>query len=194
MRRFTSLALAAILSFGLVPATSAAAAFPPVLSANKAAESEPDIGEVKVEGVYVVRGSDINLVSRESKVPIRIQNDFDADVRVHVHIQPNNNRLIVPDVVEIVVPALTEVTAQVPVKAIANGGVGLEVWVTTFSGIELGKKVTLRMEINADVESFLLVGLGSLVIALGVVGVIRTKRKNRKRHELEAAEAAGVQA
>ena len=194
MRRLSSLALAAVLSFGLMTNTAASAAVPPSSNTDKTAASSVEIGDVEVDGVYVVRGSDINLVSRESKVPVRIQNDFDEDVRVHVHAQPNNSRLIVPDVVEIVVPANTEVTAQVPVKAIANGGVGLQVWLTTFSGIPLGRSVVITMEINADVESFLLIGLGTLVVLLGTIGVIRTKRKNRLRHEAETAESLEVQA
>ena len=186
MRRFLALALAAVLAIGSISASSASVPTIPL--------AKSDVREVEVDGVYVVRGSDINLVSRESKVPIRIQNDFDEDVRVHVHAQPNNSRLIVPEVVEIVVPAQTEVTAQVPVKAIANGGVGLQVWLTTFSGIQLGRSVVITMEINADVESFLLIGLGTLVVLLGTVGVIRTKRRNRLRHEAEAAESLEVQA
>lgn len=194
MRRLSSLALAAVLSFGLITNTAASAAVPTSSNTDKTAASSVEIGDVEVDGVYVVRGSDINLVSRESKVPVRIQNDFDEDVRVHVHAQPNNSRLIVPDVVEIVVPANTEVTAQVPVKAIANGGVGLQVWLTTFSGIPLGRSVVITMEINADVESFLLIGLGTLVVLLGTIGVIRTKRKNRLRHEAETAESLEVQA
>ena len=194
MRRLSSLALAAVLSFGLMTNTAASAAVPPSSNTDKTAASSVEIGDVEVDGVYVVRGSDINLVSRESKVPVRIQNDFDEDVRVHVHAQPNNSRLIVPDVVEIVVPANTEVTAQVPVKAIANGGVGLQVWLTTFSGIPLGRSVVITMEINADVESFLLIGLGTLVVLHGTIGVIRTKRKNRLRHEAETAESLEVQA
>lgn len=35
--------------------------------------------------VFVVTGSDINIVSRESKVPVSIQNNYDRQVRIRVH-------------------------------------------------------------------------------------------------------------
>lgn len=183
MRRFLSLALAAILSFSLAPANALAPTSPTQTISNDARDAAGD-------EVYVVRGSDINLVSRESKVPVRIQNDFDADVRLLVHVQPNNYRLVVPNVVEVVVPALTEVTAQVPVKAIANGPVGLQVWITTFSGIPLGDTTTLQMQINADVEFALLLGLAAIVVTLGSLGVVRTLRKRRTREDSDTDEGA----
>jgi hypothetical protein len=132
------------------------------------------------KGIFVVRGSSINLVSRESKIPVRIQNNYDTELRVHVHIRANNNRVSLPKAVEIVVPAFTTVNAQVPVQAIANGEVALEVWLTTFSGIKIGESVGLQMQVNADIEFVMLLGFGAAVLTLGTFGVIRTLHKNRR--------------
>ncbi|WP_296631022.1 DUF6049 family protein [Rhodoluna sp.] len=147
-----------------------------VLQAN-----EPD-----VPGVFVVPGSKINLVSRESNIPVRIKNEFDAEIRVFVYVSPDNARVITPNAVEVTVPPLTTINAKVPVQAIANGDVVLDVWLTTFSGIQLGKPVQLNMTVNADVEGALLVGFASLIGVLLVLGVIRTLRKKRQMHEVEA--------
>ena len=136
--------------------------------------NEPD-----VPGVFVVPGSKINLVSRESNIPVRIKNEFDAEIRVFVFVSPNNSRVLTPTAVEVKVPPLTTINAKVPVQAIANGDVVLDVWLTTFSGIKLGDSVQLNMNVNADVEGNLLISFGGLVGVLLVLGVIRTVRKKR---------------
>ncbi len=131
--------------------------------------------------VHIVPGSTINLVSRESNVPVRIQNDFDSDVRVHVHMRPSNPRVWVPNAVEITVPANSAINAKVPVKAIANGKVFLIVWLTTFSGIKLDSQSILQMNVNADIEQTMLYAFGGGVLVLGVFGWVRTMRKRRRK-------------
>ena len=110
--------------------TASAALAASIFSANPAAASpaiaNPATTSVKaiptdIPSIRIVPGSTINLVSSESKVPVRIQNDFDADIRVHVHMKPSNPRVSVPQAVEVVVPASSGMNAQVPVKAIGNG-------------------------------------------------------------------------
>lgn len=146
----------------------------------------PAVPEVK-PGVYILRGSNINLVARESKVPVAIRNTFTSDVRVHVHVNPSNPRVIVPSSVEVVVPAGETVNAQVPVEAVAQGKVFLIVWLTTFSGIRLTKNSYVQMQVEPDIEITLLASFAGLVLALGVVGVIRTLRRRRRRLVEEAS-------
>ncbi len=132
------------------------------------------------EGVYIVPGSEINLVARTSNIPVQIKNTFGSDVTVHVHVQPTNLRVVVPAAVSVTVPADTSVTAKVPVEAVANGGVMLKVWLTTFSGHRLGDPTFLKMNVNADVEVAMLVGFGGGVLVLLGFGIVRTVRKRRK--------------
>lgn len=134
-----------------------------------------------IPSIKIIPGSTINLVSRESKVPVRIQNDFNADIRVFVHMRPSNPRVVVPSAVEIVVPALSSVNAQVPVKAIANGKVFLIVWLTTFSGLRLGPDSNLQMIVNADLELALLIGFGFAVVLLLIFGTVRTLRRRKTK-------------
>jgi hypothetical protein len=132
------------------------------------------------EGVFIVPGSEINLVSRSSNIPIQIKNTFASDVVVHVFVSPTNQRVSVPASVSVKVPGDTTVTAKIPVDAIANGKVLLRAWITTFSGIEMGRAVVLSMNVNADIELTLLIGFGSVVVILFGLGIVRTVRKNRK--------------
>jgi len=133
------------------------------------------------EGVYIVPGSDINLVARTSNVPVQIKNAFNSDVRVFLHAKPTNPRVVVARVVEVEIPGGTSVTAKVPVEAVGNGIVVLRVWLTTFSGVKIGKESLLQINVNADVELALLIGFGGGVLALLGFGVARTVSKSRKR-------------
>jgi hypothetical protein len=146
-----------------------------VLSAAPATAMNAETGE----GVYIVPGSEINLVARTSNVPVQIKNDFGSDVVVHVHAQPTNPRVVIPAAVEIKIPGYTSVTAKVPVEAVANGDVILKVWLTTFSGHKLGPASYLSMNVNADVELTMLVGFGGAVLLLLGFGIVRTVRKRR---------------
>ena len=145
-----------------------------------------------IPSIRIVPGSVINLVSSESKVPVRIQNDFDSEIRVHVHMKPSNPRVSVPQAVEVVVPASSGINAQVPVKAIGNGKVFLIVWLTTFSGIRLGPNSNLQMNVNAGIETAMLIVFASLIAALGTAGVLRTRSKLRRKARSEAGLEAGL--
>lgn len=147
----------------------------PVFGVGAATAAEPE----GFPTVAIVPGSTINLVSRESKIPVSVRNDFDSEVRVHVYLEPDSFRVIVPHGVEVVIPPLTTINAQIPVRAIGNGDVTLEAYVTTFSGIKLDKNVQLKLVVNADVEGYILIFFAVTVAGLGVIGVIRTIRRRR---------------
>ena len=161
-------------------------------SANPAVAAPVAAIPTDIPSIRIVPGSTINLVSSESKVPVRIQNDFDADIRVHVHMKASNPRVTVPQAVEVVVPASSGINAQVPVKAIGNGKVFLIVWLTTFSGIRLGPNSNLQMNVNAGIENAMLIVFASLIGALGTAGVLRTRSKIRRKARLEADLEAGL--
>lgn len=172
-----------------ITAALAASIFSP--NSASAASKVPTDLPTDIPSVHIVPGSVINLVSSESKVPVRIQNDFDSEVRVQVHMLPSNPRVLVPNAVEVVVPASSGINAQVPVKAIGNGKVFLIVWLTTFSGLRLTDNAHLQMNVNAGIETAMLIVFGVLVVGLGSVGVLRTRRKLRRKAKLEALEGSG---
>ena len=140
----------------------------------------PEIEPLPGFDIRILSGSTIHLVSRSSKLPISIQNNYPVEIRVQVHVAANSLNALFPSVVEVTVPADTTYVAQVPVTAIADGDVGLKAWLTTFSGLSLGDPVDLNLTVNAEVEESL-IGVFMVVVAgLLVAGVIRTIRKRRR--------------
>ena len=137
-------------------------------------------------GVRILTGSKINLVSHESKLPIAISNDFDTEVRVIVNVRPNTLQVVMPSAVEITIPAQTTVNAKIPITATSDGDVIIDAWLTTFSGLKFGRVVKLQVAVNEDVELYLILGFGSLVGFLIVIGVIRTLRRKTIENQVTA--------
>jgi hypothetical protein len=134
-----------------------------------------------IPSVHIIAGSDINLLATDAKIPVRVKNDFDTDLRIHVHAVASNGRLSIPAPVEITIPANTSVNAQIPVKAIGSGEVNLSVWLETFSGLRVGEQVEITVNVNAEAENAMLIAFTALVCVLGTFGLIRTLRKRRER-------------
>ena len=134
-----------------------------------------------IPSVHIIAGSDINLLASDARIPVRVKNDFNSDLRVHVHAVASNGRLSIPAPVEITIPANTAVNAQIPVKAIGSGEVNLTVWLETFSGLRVGDEVQVLVNVNADAENAILIGFTAIICVLGTLGLVRTLRKRRER-------------
>lgn len=134
-----------------------------------------------IPSVHIIAGSDINLLASDAKIPVRVKNDFNTDLRIHVHAVASNGRLTIPAPVEINVPANTAVNAQIPVKAIGSGQVNLSVWLETFSGLRVGDQVEVNVNVNADAENVMLIAFTAVICILGTLGLVRTLRKRRER-------------
>jgi hypothetical protein len=158
MKKLSALLLALILSVGAL---------------SPAAAGEKDFD------VKIVKGSNINLVSQDSRVPILIQNNYDTEVRVLIHVSTSNLKVRLPETTSVVIPANSTLNATVPVQAVANGDVTLNVWLTSFSGVRIGNKLSIEMTVLGNFEAIAIGSLGSFVVVLLVVGIIRTLRRRK---------------
>lgn len=130
--------------------------------------------------VSIVKGSSINLVSRESSFPVAVTNTLPGEVRVIVNLQSNSAKVVVDDAtVQLVIPAGNTVNAQFPIRAIGSGEVVMVAWLTSLSGIELGKRVPIRLTVNPDIETTAIVLFLVFVAGLLAFGVVRTLRRRR---------------
>lgn len=130
--------------------------------------------------VYIVPGSEINLVARDGRIPVTIKNDGLDPVTVTLNGTTTTFRLEVLGSTEVTVPAGSSQLAELKVRAIANGPVQLRVWLEQ-NGVAIGNSEMLSINVNYDVELFVLVSFGFLMFALIVVGIFRTARKFARR-------------
>jgi hypothetical protein len=129
--------------------------------------------------IKIIKGSNINLVSQASRVPVLIQNNYDTDVRVLVHVTTSNLRVRLPQTTSVTISANSTVNAVIPVQAVANGDVELTVWLTSFSGVRLGPNSVVTMHVIGNAEAIGLGSLGGLVLILLIVGSIRMVRRRK---------------
>lgn len=141
-----------------------------------------ELTETDSGAIAIVRGSDISLVSRESSFPVPVTNNLPGEVRVVVNLQSSSPKIVVEDsTIQLVIPAGTTLNAQFPIRAIGSGDVVMVAWLTALSGVELGKRVPIKLTVNPDIETAAIVLFLSFVALLIVIGTIRTLRR---RHVL----------
>jgi hypothetical protein len=128
----------------------------------------------------VVPGSQINLVARDARIPITVSNPDLEPIEVVVVAESTSFRLEVIEEVTVLIPAQSTQIAEVPVRAIANGPVQLRVWLEV-NGEKVSQDQLININVNYDVELFLLVTFAVVMFALVIVGVVRTTIKLRRR-------------
>lgn len=131
--------------------------------------------------VYIVAGSDINMVSRESKVPVSVQNNYDRPVRIRVHAISQDPAVNVQEYVSVNIPANSRKDALLPISVISSGDFKIKVWVTTFTDIRLGKSTEIKLKANPDIELVILLGFGFLIAGLLALGSYRMVSRRRQR-------------
>jgi hypothetical protein len=127
--------------------------------------------------VFVVTGSNINIVSRESKVPVSIQNNYDRQVKIRVHASAPDPAVTVQKYVSLTIPANSRKDALIPISILSGGDYKLNVWVTTFNDIRVGETVEMNLTVNPDIEVVIIIVFGALIAVLLILGVIRMKRR-----------------
>lgn len=127
--------------------------------------------------VFVVTGSNINIVSRESKVPVSIQNNYDRQIKIRVHAAAPDPAVTVQKDVSLTIPANSRKDALIPISILSGGDYKLNVWVTTFNNIRVGETVEMNLTVNPDIEVFIIIVFAALIAVLLVLGVIRMKRR-----------------
>ncbi|MGP7959301.1 DUF6049 family protein [Sanguibacter sp. A247] len=132
-----------------------------------------------LEGISVVAGSDINLISDRGDLPIRIRNDLGVAVSIGVALVPDDPRLSVLDTPSAVVEPGTEVNVEVPVRAIGSGDVTVLVQLRGPSGDVVAEPYAFDVRVRAEWETVGTAVIGVLLALLVLGGVVRTIRRGR---------------
>lgn len=141
--------------------------------------------------VALIESSEIQLVGRESQLPVFVRNDTDRSVTVLVSLMPNTGRLEVGEAVVVRVEPHSMARAQVPVTAISNGLATVDVHAHTPDGVPLLSNTVLRVNVQAEWETVGIVVLAVGVGVLFVAGIVRTVRR-RRRERVEVPPPGGV--
>lgn len=146
------------------------------------------------EAVHVVPGSTVTQVSRNVRLPVTVENATAGDVTVTVHVTPASTRLIVPESLEVTVPAHSRATSYVPVRGVGNGNTTVEISLVAPSGVQLGSPVITNVRVRADWETVgtrWMAGFAALVLVVGLVrSVRRGSRASRARDPLRTEPAS----
>ena len=129
--------------------------------------------------VFVVSGSDINIVSRESKIPVSVQNNYDRQVKVRVHTSSPDPAVSAEKFVTLTIPANSRKDALIPISILSGGEYKLDVWLTTFTDIRIGQTVSMKLTVNPDIEVVIIVVFGSIIAILLGLGVLRMARRSK---------------
>jgi hypothetical protein len=129
--------------------------------------------------VFVVSGSDINIVSRESKIPVSVQNNYDRQVKVRVHTSSPYPAVSAEKFVTLTIPANSRKDALIPISILSGGEYKLNVWLTTFTDQRVGETVSIKLTVNPDIEIMIIVVFGSVIVILLGLGVLRMARRNK---------------
>jgi hypothetical protein len=129
--------------------------------------------------VFVVSGSDINIVSRESKIPVSVQNNYDREVTIRVHASAPDPAVNVEKYVSLTIPANSRKDALIPISILSGGEYKLNVWLTTFTDQRVGETVSIKLTVNPDIEIMIIVVFGSVIVILLGLGVLRMARRNK---------------
>lgn len=140
-------------------------------------------GQAVSESLTAAPSSTVNLISATADLPVRIVSSLNQDATVRVRLVPSSTRLQAPQVVEVAVPANSQATAMVPVKAVGSGNVDVTIELLAEDGTVVGVPATVHMRVRADWESIGTSVLGACLAVLLVVGIVRTVRGGRRNPE-----------
>lgn len=125
-------------------------------------------------GVSVVTNGSFNLLADRGALPIAVRNDLDQEVTVFVNVRPRTAILAVTDTsVKLVLEPHSQGSSQVPVQAISNGTVGVDISLADSTGQRIGSATTARINVQAGWETPAVVVFALLVFAVFGFGIVR---------------------
>lgn len=141
------------------------------LFATKAAETTSSIS--------VVSQSDFTLISSGSNLPIKVHNSLDQPATVTVSLSPDDPRLVAEEPVTLIVPAGSDATAKIAVRAVGRGNVTVTVQILGPDGSVIASPASIGVKVRADWENLgTAIVAGLLVVLLGG-GIWRTIHRGR---------------
>jgi len=142
--------------------------------------------------ITVAAGSDINMISTGSEVPITVENNLNQDVSVKVRLRANDPRLQSKDTDTLTIPAGGSQSIRVPVTAVGSGNVVVSVDIYDAEGNFATTAGEFNVRVRADWEN---VGTGivaTLLVLLLGGGIWRTVKRGRSERRTTPTDTAAT--
>lgn len=143
--------------------------------------------EATTSAISVVSQSDFTLISAGSNMPIRVHNSLDQPATVTVALSPDDPRLVAEAPVTIVVPAESDATAKVAVRAVGRGNVTVTVQIIGPDGSVIASPASIGVKVRADWENLGTAVIAGLLVLLLGGGIWRTIHRGRSDRRASAA-------
>ncbi|MGC0272851.1 DUF6049 family protein [Pseudactinotalea sp. Z1739] len=151
-------------------------------------ERVADLGAELTGAVRVEPGSSVLLINHSGELPVAVANDLPVPAQVTVALQPQDPRLRASEPISAVLDPETITTVRVPIQAVANGNVELDVQLLTEpEGEVVGQGASFVVRVRADWEDIGTAVVAVLLAVAFLIGLVRTIRSGKRRFDPAAA-------
>lgn len=131
--------------------------------------------------ITVISGSNYNLISSGSEIPMRLKNSLDQAVSFQVNLVPDDTRLRA-DVSQVVrAEKNSEVTTPIKLQAVGSGDVTVGVELIANDGTVIELDYTFSVRVRADWETLGTAIIAGILVLLLSGGIWRTIKRGRAK-------------
>jgi hypothetical protein len=144
-----------------------------------------------VPPVSVRPGSNVNMISDEGGVPVTVLNNSNEPISgLVVDLKSQTNAIQIGEPVELDLAPAQEVTARVPVHAVANGVFEVKVDLLDPAGQPVAEGASLTLRVRAEWENVGTAIAGAVLVLIIALGLFMTVRKRRAAARTRLAETS----
>jgi hypothetical protein len=133
------------------------------------------------DSVQVVEASGFNLLADNAALPIAVSNELNQAVTVYITVRPDTGLLAVGNSrVELTIEPNAQGRGEIPVQAISNGTVTVDISLTGATGVPVGRTTTAEINVQAGWETPIVVVLAGIVVLVFGVGIVRNILRRRR--------------
>ncbi|EAR26147.1 membrane protein [marine actinobacterium PHSC20C1] len=131
--------------------------------------------------VAVVESSNFLLLADNSFLPVSVNNDLNQAVTVYITVDPRTALLAVGDSrVELHIEANSQAKGDIPVQALSNGVVDVEISLTSTTGLAIGSGTVSEINVQAGWETPIVLAFAALIVVIFAAGFVRSIVRRRK--------------
>jgi Family of unknown function (DUF6049) len=141
-----------------------------------------------VDSVQVDPSTPAIAFADQTTLPVKVSNDLDQDVTVQLAVQSTTTLVSIDKKYRrqtVTVAAGSQSRVQVPIQALSNGKAKIVATLYSSTGIQVGRSVTIKVDVQAGWETAGTLIFAALIVGLFAFGIIRNIRKRRKARPVE---------